>query len=84
MTLSKEISCHVNTEKNYEKLLASISHEKKTIIDISKDIGCSDDNTQRMVKKLQKCGYVKKSFAGKHRYVSLTNVGSSALTAITR
>ena len=65
MTLSKEISCHVNTEKNYEKLLASISHEKKTIIDISKDIGCSDDNTQRMVKKLQKMWVCEKVFRGK-------------------
>ena len=83
MTLSKEISCHTDTEQNYKMLLISVSSNKKTILEISKEIKLSDDNTQRMVKKLQKYGYVKKQFAGKHRYVSLTEIGISALMAIT-
>jgi len=67
MKLSKEISCNTGTEQNYVKLLAAISSEKKTIIDISNTIGLSDDNTQRMVKKLQKYGYVKKHFMSGRR-----------------
>jgi len=80
MKLSNAIKCHQETESNYEKLLASISNEKKTIINISKDIGLSSDNTQRMIKKLQKNGYVKKAFAGKYRYVSLTEIGKNVIT----
>lgn len=80
MSLSKEIRCHRDTETNYVNILEAISCKKKTIIDISKDIGLSDDNTQRMIKKLQKNGYVKKAFAGKYRYVSLTEIGKNAIT----
>lgn len=49
---------------------------------ISKEIELSDDNTQRMIKKLQSKGYVKKIFAGKFRYISLTEMGRYAMENI--
>jgi|GEM_PF-4372524 len=82
MTLNKSIGCHRDTETNYIKLLNAVSGTRKTIIDISKEIGVSRDNTERMVKKLNKKGYINKIFSGKTRYVSLTEQGRAALNQI--
>jgi len=82
MNLSTEIQCHSDTELNYFKLLVEVSKSKMTIMELATAIGLSDDNTQRMIKKLQTKGYVNKIFAGKCRYVSLTDRGKNAINSI--
>lgn len=80
--LAKDINCYSNTVSNYVKLLKSIYPKQKSILTISKETGLSDDNTQRMVKKLQNKGYVKKIFSGKERYIALTEKGKQTVIGI--
>lgn len=79
MTLRENIRCHVDTEQKYIEMLIRLVGGKKTITDLSKEVGVSDDNAQRMVKKLQVAGYVNKTFAGKYRCVCLTTKGRQAV-----
>lgn len=66
----------------YIFLLKQVSRNKLTISELAGELGEKPPNTCKMVTRLEKLGFVKKSFAGVKRYIVLTDAGKKILEGV--